>query len=350
MAVLVTGAAGFIGSFVSTALLQAGETVVGVDDLNSYYDVSLKEHRLALLNQYREFSFIHKGVAELKLGDMREAPSSIVHLAAQAGVRYSLTNPGAYVQSNLVGFASILEIARQSRTEHLLYASSSSVYGSNSKVPFSVTDPVNHPVSLYAASKRSNELMAEAYSALFDLPCTGLRFFTVYGPRGRPDMAVFDFARRMLAGEPIELFGGGELSRDFTYIDDITKGVLLALRRPPKSTSQSGDGINETGAPHRVFNIGRGKPLRVVEMVDALEESLGVKAQRVFVDRQPGDVDFTWADTKDFNEWCGFVPTTNLKDGVARFADWYLEHYRASQSGPADERSGTASRSSTPLM
>lgn len=327
MSILVTGAAGFIGNYVATLLLERGEQVVGVDNLNDYYDPTLKKDRLERLKNHRGFRFLQSDVETLTIGELDEAPERIVHLAAQAGVRYSLENPQVYVSSNLVGFAQILELARASDCGHLVYASSSSVYGANTRVPFAVADQVNHPVSLYAATKRSNELMAQAYSHLYGIPCTGLRFFTVYGPWGRPDMAIFDFTRRIMVGEPVHLYGQGLLSRDFTYIDDIADGVVLALDKPPSAGETLGQGINESAAPHRVFNIGKGSPVQVADMVDALEQSLGRKANRVLVGRQPGDVDHTWADVEEFKLWCGFEPQTSLGVGVSAFADWYRGRY-----------------------
>lgn len=317
--ILVTGAAGFIGSFVAARLAQTGNKVVAVDNFNSYYTPVLKHRRVEALLAPHGIS-----CEKLELSDMdqvtalfdRVRPAYVIHLAAQAGVRYSIENPSAYIQSNLVGFSNILEACRKWKPQHLIYASSSSVYGANHKVPFQEDDQTDEPVSLYAATKKSNELMAYSYSHLFGLPATGLRFFTVYGPWGRPDMAYFSFSQKMLKGEPIPVFAKGELRRDFTYIDDIVEGIVRVLTKP-----QSGD----TGkAPHAIFNIGNHQPVRVVDFISTLENVLGVQAQMNFLPMQPGDVPATYADTTRLQGWVGFAPSTPLQDGLARFKDWLL--------------------------
>lgn len=326
--VLVTGAAGFIGSQTARALLDQGHEVIGLDNMNSYYDVSLKRARLAGLEGQPGFSFLPRDVVGVEeLAGELSGTSRIVHLAAQAGVRYSITNPVAYFNSNLLGFGSVLELARTLDVEHLVYASSSSVYGANRKLPFSVADEVNHPVSLYAATKRANELMAESYSHLYRLPATGLRFFTVYGPWGRPDMAIFGFTEKILRRQTIELFGGGELTRDFTYIDDIVGGLLQCLDRAPRPGNTPGLGVNETSSPHRVLNLGRGEPVSVLQMVRLLENALGIEADIKLIDRQPGDVDHTLSDITETTRWCGYRPSISLEAGIAAFVDWYRSYY-----------------------
>jgi UDP-glucuronate 4-epimerase len=334
MLVLITGVAGFIGSTAATALLERGDSVVGIDNLNDYYDVSLKNARLDRLKTYPNFSFVLVDVAARE--KMAELFSSrrfdaVIHLAAQAGVRYSIDNPHAYIDANLIGFLNILEGCRHSKVAHLVYASSSSVYGSNAKLPFSENDNVDHPVSLYAATKKANELMAHSYAHLYGMPCTGLRFFTVYGPWGRPDMALFKFTRGILAGEPIPVFNRGEMVRDFTFVDDIVKGVVRVMDRPatpdPKwdrmrptpSTSQ---------APYRVFNIGNNRPVKLMRYIEVLEERLGKKAVLDLLPMQPGDVPATTADVTALNAATGFSPSTPVETGIARFVDWYREYYQ----------------------
>jgi UDP-glucuronate 4-epimerase len=317
--ILVTGAAGFIGSAVAARLAAMGHDVVGCDNFNDYYSPRLKHDRVRAL-------LIPAGVpchtveladaAQVQALFARVAPTLVVHLAAQAGVRYSLTNPAAYIQSNLVAFGHMLEACRQRGVGHLLYASSSSVYGANAKVPFSEDDVTDAPVSLYAATKKSNELMAHAYSQLYQLPATGLRFFTVYGPWGRPDMAYFSFTQKMLAQQTIPVFAGGELTRDFTYIDDIVEGVVRLLFKPQPSAPPA--------APHAVFNIGNHQPVRVLDFIATLESALGVRATMEFLPMQPGDVPATHADTRRLRAWTGFAPTTPLALGLERFAAWYL--------------------------
>lgn len=331
--VLVTGAAGFIGFHTCRALLSRGEAVVGLDNLNDYYEVSLKEARLALLRNEPSFRFERVDVADgpaLEAVFRREKPDRVIHLAAQAGVRYSLKNPQAYVSSNLVGFANILECCRHGNVAHLVYASSSSVYGANTRMPFSVHDNVDHPVSLYAATKKANELMAHTYSHLYGLPTTGLRFFTVYGPWGRPDMALFLFTRAILSGQPIELYNNGHMRRDFTYIDDIVEGVVRTLDRVPTGNPNwSGDAPDpgSSRAPYKVYNIGNNQPVELMEFVEAIEDALGMKAEKVFLPMQPGDVPATWADVDDLMRDTGFRPATPIRVGIRKFIAWYREYY-----------------------
>ena len=336
--VLVTGAAGFIGAEVALRLLARGESVLGLDNLNGYYDPALKQERLRRLEGLAPagaFRFQRLDVADGPGLDalFREVrPSRVVHLAAQAGVRYSLDNPSAYVQSNLVGFGHILEGCRHHGVEHLVYASSSSVYGGNRQMPFSEQHPVNHPVSLYAATKKANELMAHTYSHLYGLPATGLRFFTVYGPWGRPDMAPMLFARAILAGEPIRVFNHGRMERDFTYIDDIAEGVIRCLDKP--ATADPGfDPLAPNPAtaavPHRLFNIGNSRPIPLLRFIDVLEQALGREAIRDLQPMQPGDVPATAADTTALEAWIGFRPTTPIETGVERFARWYRSFVNA---------------------
>ena len=319
--ILVTGAAGFVGSHVAARLAAMGHQVVTCDNFNDYYDPQLKHDRVQALLAPAGVACEHVELADGTAVDAlfaRAAPTLVVHLAAQAGVRYSLLNPGAYIQSNLVGFGNILEASRKAGIAHLLYASSSSVYGANAKVPFSEDDLTDEPVSLYAATKKSNELMAHAYSQLYRLPATGLRFFTVYGPWGRPDMAYFSFTEKMVRGEPIGVFAEGRLTRDFTYIDDIVEGVVRLLFKP--STDKA--------VPHTVFNIGNDQPVMVLDFIATLEQALGVEARKDFQPMQPGDVPATHADTRKLRDWVGFAPSTTLADGLARFCAWYRDHYQ----------------------
>jgi len=333
MIILVTGAAGFIGHHVALRLLARGDTVVGLDNLNDYYDVSLKEARLSRLTNHPGFRFAKLDVADREgmarlLAD--ERPQRIVHLAAQAGVRYSLENPHAYVDSNLVGFTNILEGCRHTGVEHLVYASSSSVYGGNTRLPFSEHDNIDHPVSLYAATKKANELMAHTYSHLFQLPTTGLRFFTVYGPWGRPDMALFLFTRAILDGRPIDVFNHGNMVRDFTYIDDIVEGVVRVLDRPAEANLVFDPARPDPGtsnAPYRVFNIGNSQPTPLADYIEAIEDALGRKAEKHYLPMQPGDVPATSANTDELGAWVGFKPSTPVRDGVRRFVEWYREYY-----------------------
>jgi len=334
MYVLVTGVAGFIGFHVARYLLERGDTVVGIDNLNPYYDVRLKEARLALLTGHERFHFIQldladrPGMSELFV---RRQPERVVHLAAQAGVRYSLTNPHAYVESNLVGFLHILEGCRQTQVQHLVYASSSSVYGANTKMPFSVHDNVDHPVSLYAASKKANELMAHTYSHLYTLPTTGLRFFTVYGPWGRPDMALFLFTKAILAGESVPVFNYGKMRRDFTYIDDIVEGVVRVLDSVPQPNPAWSGAAPDPGtskAPYRLYNIGNNQPVELLRFIEVLEACLGRKAEKQFLPMQPGDVPETYADVDDLIRDVGFRPSTPITTGIARFVEWYRTYYQ----------------------
>jgi UDP-glucuronate 4-epimerase len=327
--ILVTGAAGFVGSFVAARLADMGHHVVGCDNFNDYYDPQLKHDRVAALLAPRGIQ-----CQRVELSDSQQVaalfesvrPSHVVHLAAQAGVRYSLENPAAYIQSNLVGFANMLEACRRHRTAHMVYASSSSVYGANTKVPFAESDQTDAPVSLYAATKKSNELMAYSYSHLYDLPLTGLRFFTVYGPWGRPDMAYFSFTRKIVNGEPIPVFARGELERDFTYIDDIVEGVVRLLFKPTPAASGR--------AAHAVFNIGNHQPVRVMDFIATLEQALGRKAVIDFQPMQPGDVPATYADTDRLRDWVGFAPATPLAQGLAAFYRWYEDWAMAKQDAP----------------
>ncbi|MBC9073624.1 NAD-dependent epimerase [Thauera sp. CAU 1555] len=334
MKILVTGAAGFIGMHTSERLLARGDEVVGLDNLNDYYDPTLKEARLARLTPHANFRFVKLDVAD-RAGMERlfaeEGFDRVIHLAAQAGVRYSLQNPHAYVDSNLVGFMNILEGCRHGKVGHLVYASSSSVYGGNTKMPFSEHDSVDHPVSLYAATKKANELMAHTYSHLYGLPTTGLRFFTVYGPWGRPDMALFLFTKAMLEGRPIDVFNHGRMRRDFTFIDDIVEGVLRTLDHvaeadPGFDADRPDPGRSD--APYRVFNIGNHNPVELMAFIEAIEDALGRKAEKNFLPLQDGDVPATYADTAELNAWTGFAPATPVPEGVARFVQWYREYYK----------------------
>ncbi len=324
--VLLTGVAGFIGYHVALKLLARGDMVVGVDNLNNYYDVSLKQARLdsiATQTKAKNFSFVKLDLAEqaatAKLFEI-EKPDSVIHLAAQAGVRYSLENPHAYISSNIVAFTNILEACRAIKPLHLVYASSSSVYGGNTKFPFSETDGVDHPVSLYAATKKANELMAHTYSHLYGLPTTGLRFFTVYGPWGRPDMSPFLFADAIINNRPIKVFNFGDMLRDFTYIDDIVEGVIRILDKPATPSTH-------TSAPYRLFNIGNNQPEKLMDFISLLESAIGKTAQKEFLPMQAGDVKATYADTSALETWVGFKPYTPLSIGVERFVAWYRQYY-----------------------
>lgn len=336
MRVLVTGAAGFIGAALSQRLLDRGDEVVGLDNLNDYYDVTLKESRLARLTGRKGFEFVRADVADQ--AGMQTLFSSggftrVVHLAAQAGVRYSLTHPHAYIEANIVGFMNILEGCRHQAIEHLVYASSSSVYGAHTHMPFSVSESVDHPVSLYAASKKSNELMAHTYSHLFGLPTTGLRFFTVYGPWGRPDMSLFMFTRRILAGEPIEVFNYGQHKRDFTYVDDIVEGVVRTLdhiAEPDPDWSSASPNPATSAAPYRIYNIGANQPVELMEFIGALEHALGREADKRFLPLQPGDVPETYADVSALVRDVDYRPGTSIVDGIARFVAWYRDYYQVS--------------------
>jgi UDP-glucuronate 4-epimerase len=331
--ILVTGAAGFIGFHVANRLLRDGRDVIGLDNLNAYYDPTLKEARRAELAKSNRFRFVKIDLADREgiaaLFKEHRFPY-VVHLAAQAGVRYSLVDPFAYVDANLTGFTTILEGCRHSGCQHLLYASSSSVYGSNTKMPFSVHDNVDHPLSLYGASKKANELMSHAYAHLFGLPMTGLRFFTVYGPWGRPDMAMWIFAKAISAGEPIKLFNNGNMRRDFTYIDDVVESVVRMVDRPPAgnpSFSNMAPDPGSSSAPWRVYNIGNNKPVELLEVVRLLEEAIGKKAKRELLPMQPGDVPATYADVDDLMRDVGFRPATPIADGITRFIEWYRAYH-----------------------
>lgn len=332
--ILVTGAAGFIGFHLSKRLISREDEVIGLDNLNDYYDVSLKEARLSQLQDSRAFKFYKLDLSDLQglMGLFEtERPDVVINLAAQAGVRYSLKNPHAYVQSNLVGFVNILEGCRHHGVKHLVYASSSSVYGANTSIPFSVHDNVDHPVSLYAASKKANELMAHTYSHLYGLPTTGLRFFTVYGPWGRPDMALFIFTRAILAGKPIDVFNYGKMKRDFTYIDDIIEGVVRVADRIPQPDpdwSGADPDLGTSSAPYRVYNIGNNQPVELLHFIEAIENCLGIKAEKNLLPMQPGDVPATFADVDDLMRDTDFKPDTSIEAGIRRFIEWYREYYR----------------------
>ena len=331
--VLVTGAAGFIGFHLAKRLLSDGHPVAGIDNLNPYYDVSLKEARLEDLNKEANFKFLQIDLCDRRqLEDLfaRQGFEVVVNLAAQAGVRYSLENPYAYVDSNLVGFINILECCRHKAIKHLVFASSSSVYGANTRMPFSVHHNVDHPVSLYAATKKANELMAHTYSHLFQLPCTGLRFFTVYGPWGRPDMALFLFTRAILEDKPIKVFNHGKMLRDFTYIDDIIEGVVRVMGRLPQANSAwSGDAPDPgtSAAPYKVYNIGNNNPVELTKFIEVIEDVLGKKAKKELLDIQPGDVAATYADVDDLMKDVGFKPATPIEVGVASFVKWFKDFY-----------------------
>jgi UDP-glucuronate 4-epimerase len=334
MSILLTGAAGFIGFHTAKRLLERGDDVIGLDNVNDYYDVRLKEARLAQLLPYKRFRFVKMDLAD-RVGIatlFKDQPiDTVIHLAAQAGVRYSLVNPHAYTDSNIEGFMNILEGCRHKRVAHLVYASSSSVYGGNTRMPFSVHDNVDHPVSLYAASKKANELMAHCYAHLYKIPCTGLRFFTVYGPWGRPDMALFIFTKAIVEGKPIEVFNYGKMRRDFTYIDDIVEGVIRVHDRPatpnPAWSSDAPD-PGTSSAPARVYNIGNHSPVELLRFIEVLEEAIGKKAQKNMLPLQPGDVPATYADVDDLMRDCGFKPDTPIEVGVKRFVEWYREFYK----------------------
>ncbi|MBQ6931719.1 MAG: NAD-dependent epimerase [Clostridia bacterium] len=320
--VILTGAAGFIGSHLAKRLLETGAEVVGLDNINDYYDVNLKYHRLSELEKYEGFTFIRCDISqkdELNRIFEEHRADVVVNLAAQAGVRYSIENPQVYIDSNVIGFFNILEACRNYPVKHLVYASSSSVYGNSDKIPFSVDDRVDNPISLYAATKKSNELMAYTYSHLFGIPATGLRFFTVYGPAGRPDMAYFSFTKKILAGEPIKLFNYGELERDFTYVDDIIEGIMRIIPTVPEE---------QNGARAKVYNIGNNKPVALKEFVAALEDAIGVKAKIEYLPMQPGDVYRTYADICELEKDFGFKPQTDIRTGLRRFAEWYKGYYK----------------------
>jgi UDP-glucuronate 4-epimerase len=333
MKILLTGVAGFIGMHVAKQLLARGEIVIGIDSLNDYYDVGLKKARLNTLIEHPNFYFYKEDISDRRLVEnvfLKEKPRRVIHLAAQAGVRYSLTNPHAYIDANLQGFINILEGCRHQSIEHLVYASSSSVYGGNTKLPFSEHDNVDHPVSLYAATKKANELIAHTYSHLYKLPTTGLRFFTVYGPWGRPDMAPFLFTKAILEGRPIDIYNHGKMSRDFTYIDDIVTGVLRVLDKPAGVNnlfdSENPDPAS-SNAPYRIFNIGNSQTVPLMHFISELEQALGLKARKNFKEMQAGDVTSTAADTRELEDWIGFKPNTTLSIGIANFVMWYRSFY-----------------------
>ncbi len=334
--ILVTGSAGFIGFHLSKRLLEEGKKIIGIDNLNDYYDVNLKKDRLTILQDYNGFKFVKANLEDKEAVDKvfkENDVDVVVNLAAQAGVRYSLVNPYAYIESNIMGFMNILEACRHNDIKHLVYASSSSVYGSNINMPFSTSDSVDHPVSLYAATKKSNELMAHTYSHLYGLPTTGLRFFTVYGPWGRPDMALFLFTKAILNDEPIKVFNHGKMERDFTYIDDIVEGVVRVMNNPPKS-NEDWDRMNpEPGtsyAPFRVYNIGNNKPVQLMKFIETIEEKLGKEAKKEFLPLQAGDVPKTYANVDDLIEDVGFKPDTSIDEGIGKFVEWYKEYYTES--------------------
>lgn len=333
MKLLITGAAGFIGFHLSQKLLEEDYQVIGIDNLNDYYDPGLKKARLEILGSHNNFCF-HK----VDLKDKAEVdsifetykPTHVINLAAQAGVRYSIENPYAYVDSNLIGFINILEACRNYPVKHLLYASSSSVYGGNKVAPFSTNHNVDHPVSLYAATKKSNELMAHTYSHLYRIPTTGLRFFTVYGPWGRPDMAYFSFTRDIIAGKPIKVFNHGKMERDFTYIDDIIEGILRLIDKIPaanKNWDETKDDISTSFAPYKIYNIGNNQPVSLMRFINILEEKIGKEAEKIYMDMQPGDVLRTYADVSDLEKDIGFKPSTSLEQGLSEFVRWYKDYY-----------------------
>ena len=333
MKILLTGAAGFIGMTTCLRLLARGDEVVGLDNLNNYYEVSLKENRLKRLTSHPNFRFVKMDVAD-RMGMEHlfatEKFDRVIHLAAQAGVRYSLENPHAYIESNIVGFTNILEGCRHHKVQHLAYASSSSVYGGNTDMPFSEHQSVDHPVSLYAATKKANELMAHTYSHLYGLPTTGLRFFTVYGPWGRPDMALFLFTKAILEGQPIKVFNHGNMLRDFTFVDDIVEGVIRVIDRTaepnPNYSSKTPDPAT-SNAPFRVFNIGNHNPVKLMDFITAIEDALGMKAEKILMPLQDGDVPQTYADVDALKDWVGFVPATSIQTGIGRFVEWYRGYY-----------------------
>jgi UDP-glucuronate 4-epimerase len=331
--ILVTGAAGFIGFFTAKQLLERGETVVGLDNFNDYYDVSLKESRAAILDGFDEFSMVRIDLADRDAMDAlfaKEKFDKVVHLAAQAGVRFSIENPHAYIDSNIVGTLHVLEGCRHNEVEHLVYASSSSVYGANTTMPFSIHQNVDHPLALYGATKKANELMAHTYSSLYGLPTTGLRFFTVYGPYGRPDMALFMFTKNIIEGKPIDVFNYGKHKRDFTYIDDIVEGVIRTLDHtalPNEDWDPATPDPGTSRAPYRIYNIGNQQPVELLDYIGAIEARLGMKAEKNLLPLQPGDVPDTWADTADLAADVDYQPSTSIETGVKNFVDWYLEFY-----------------------
>ena len=334
MKILVTGAAGFIGSTTAKKLLERGDTVVGLDNFNDYYDVSLKEARADILDDFDKFSMVRIDLADRDAMDAlfaKEKFDKVVHLAAQAGVRYSIENPHAYIESNIVGTLHVLEGCRHNDVQHLVYASSSSVYGANTTMPFSIHQNVDHPLALYGATKKANELMAHTYSNLYNLPTTGLRFFTVYGPFGRPDMALFMFTKNIIEGKPIDVFNYGKHKRDFTYIDDIVEGVIRTMDNTATPNENWDPATPEPGtsmAPYRIYNIGNQQPVELMDYIGAIEKCLGKTAEKNLLPLQPGDVPDTWADTKDLAADVGYQPSTSIEVGVKNFVEWYLEFYK----------------------
>ncbi len=334
MKILVTGAAGFIGFHTAKQLLERGDTVVGLDNFNDYYDVSLKDARAAILHDFDDFSLVRVDLQDREAIESlfaRESFDKVVHLAAQAGVRYSIENPHTYIESNIVGTLHILEGCRHNDVRHLTYASSSSVYGANTTMPFSVHQNVDHPLSLYAATKKANELMAHTYSSLYDLPTTGLRFFTVYGPFGRPDMALFMFTKNILAGKPIDVFNYGNHRRDFTYIDDIVEGVIRTMDHDAEANPEWDSAAPDPGTsrvPYRLYNIGNQQPVELMRYIELIEECVGKKAEKNLLPLQAGDVPDTWADTEALANDVGYQPATPIEVGVKNFVDWYLEYYQ----------------------
>lgn len=331
--ILITGAAGFIGFHLSTLLLDQGYQVIGIDNRNDYYNPKLKEDRLSILQQNTNFTFHTADLKDKPAVDnifKTYNPTNVINLAAQAGVRYSITNPYAYLDSNLTGFLNILEACRNYPVKHLLYASSSSVYGGNKVAPFSTNHNVDHPVSLYAATKKSNELMAHTYSHLYNIPTTGLRFFTVYGPWGRPDMAYFSFTKDILEGKAIKVFNHGKMERDFTYVDDIVAGIHKLIDKPPvanKDWDESKDDLSTSFAPYKIYNIGNNQPVQLMKFITVLEDKIGKKAEKVYMDMQPGDVLKTYADVSDLERDIDFKPNTSIEEGLGKFVDWYKTYY-----------------------
>lgn len=336
MKILITGAAGFIGFHLSKELLEQSHELIGIDNMNDYYDPKLKESRLDILEQYKNFSFHKVDLKDKENVDKvfeTYRPSHVINLGAQAGVRYSIENPYAYVDSNLLGFVNILEACRHFPVKHLLYASSSSVYGGNKVAPFSTNHNVDHPVSLYAATKKSNELMAHTYSHLYGIATTGLRFFTVYGPWGRPDMAYFSFTKDILAGKPIKVFNHGKMERDFTYIDDIIEGIVKLIDKAPvakEEWDETKDDLSTSFAPYKIYNIGNSNPIPLMRFIKAIEVALGKEAKKIYMDMQAGDVYRTYADVSDLERDINFKPDTSIEDGIQKFIDWYIEHYKVS--------------------
>ena len=337
--ILVTGAAGFIGFHLSRRLLKSGDVIVGIDNLNNYYDVDLKKARLAILKDYTNFHFIKIDIGnreEMEALFKKNEFKIVVNMAAQAGVRYSLVNPHAYTDSNLAGFMNILEGCRKVKAKHLVFASSSSVYGANRQMPFSIHHNVDHPISLYAATKKANELMAHAYASLYNIPCTGLRFFTVYGPWGRPDMALFLFTKAILEGRSIDVYNHGKMKRDFTYIDDIIEGVVRVIDKVPQHDPHWIGNNPDPGssfAPYKIYNIGNNNPVELMKFIGVLEECLGEKAKKDFLPMQPGDIPATYAEVDDLMKDVGFKPETPIEEGIRRFVDWYREYYTAFEPG-----------------